>query len=305
MAIPHLSITRIPDNADAVPELWNSRYQEIDENFENLDSRTSSIGNELQAARGKEPSLDARLDVIEQNVEGLDPDIQNMILASIQKALSSAGLANREIEKTLQVRIQKGEIFIPNRGVISGLNVTKSTTATRNLNVSSGKFFMFGRQCLIKDMENTASVPSNNTDVPAISYAYLWIDEDNNIRIDCTQLNEDIPEWGLPLAQLDVPANNNESTDPYLNDVQITDIRRIEPYWPTLLQSAASKYISLQYPLSEKDYSLRLEILDYKGPKPSEDALIVESRAGNGFNVVVSCVADSLKVNYLVIQNTT
>lgn len=100
MAIPHLSITRIPDNADAVPELWNSRYQEIDENFENLDSRTSSIGNELQAARGKEPSLDARLDVIEQNVEGLDPDMQNMILASIQKALSSAGLANREIEKT-------------------------------------------------------------------------------------------------------------------------------------------------------------------------------------------------------------
>ena len=304
MAIPHPNITKIPDNADAVPELWNSRYDEIDENFNNLDSRASSLENEVQTARGGKSSLDSRLDTIEQSVEGLDPDMQNMVVASIEKAISSAGLANREILKTLQVRIQKGEIFLPNRGVISGLNISKSSNATRNLNVSSGSFFMLGQQWSIGDMENTASVPPNNTEVTATCYVYVWIDENNNIQVDCTQLNEEIPADGLPLAQLTIPANNNETTDPYLDNVTITGIRRIEPNWPTVLQSPASAYVALQYPLLASDYSLKLEIVDYKGPKPSEDSLIIESKAGNGFNIIVGCMADSLKINYLIVQNT-
>ena len=39
MGIPHESIGRIPNMADAVPSLWNDTYQKIDRNFANLDGR--------------------------------------------------------------------------------------------------------------------------------------------------------------------------------------------------------------------------------------------------------------------------
>ena len=41
--LPNPSITPIPNNEpDAVPSLWNVRYQEIDENFDSLDNRTEA-----------------------------------------------------------------------------------------------------------------------------------------------------------------------------------------------------------------------------------------------------------------------
>ena len=40
MALPHVPITPIPNTEPAaVPDLWNTRYQEIDENFKELDKR--------------------------------------------------------------------------------------------------------------------------------------------------------------------------------------------------------------------------------------------------------------------------
>ena len=49
--LPNPSITPIPNNEpDAVPSLWNVRYQEIDENFDNLDNRAEAIESEIEAA---------------------------------------------------------------------------------------------------------------------------------------------------------------------------------------------------------------------------------------------------------------
>jgi len=304
MALPHQQITKIPDNEpDAVPSLWNVRYEEIDENFENLDSRVENIEGEITTARGENPTLNGRLNNIEVNLQGLNPDAQNMVVATIKKALDSAGLANREIQKTLKVRIQQGEIFIPNRGVINGLAVSKSSNATRNLNVSAGRFFMFGQQWSIKEMNNTASVGSNPTDITQVCYVYLHIDG-STVKIDCSEFGANVPDDGLILAQLSIPPNNTEATDPYLNNITITDMRRIEPTWPNILQSPAYAIVPLKYPFLSSDYAIRLEIAEYAGPKPSIDEIIVESKAGNGFTLVAGCMADSLKINYLVVQNT-
>ena len=63
MALPRNNITPIPNNEpDAVPSLWNTRYQEIDENFGNLDGRLVARENEIAQARGGKPTLDERLD---------------------------------------------------------------------------------------------------------------------------------------------------------------------------------------------------------------------------------------------------
>ena len=55
---------------------------------------------------------------------------------------------------------------ISNRGVVSGCTVTKSTTAARNLHISTGTCFAQGRKFAVADGNNAASVPSNTGSGP-------------------------------------------------------------------------------------------------------------------------------------------
>ncbi len=65
MGLPHNTITPIPNNEpDAVPSLWNVRYQEIDENFDNLDNRTEAVESEIHAARAGKPNLSETINAI-------------------------------------------------------------------------------------------------------------------------------------------------------------------------------------------------------------------------------------------------
>jgi hypothetical protein len=51
MSLPHTNITPIPNNdPQASPELWNTRYTEIDQDFANLDERTLSVEDEIIAS---------------------------------------------------------------------------------------------------------------------------------------------------------------------------------------------------------------------------------------------------------------
>lgn len=44
MTLPHYPITPIPDTApSATPSLWNTRYSEIDENFDAIDDSIAAI----------------------------------------------------------------------------------------------------------------------------------------------------------------------------------------------------------------------------------------------------------------------
>ena len=227
MTLPNKPITPIPENdPDAVPSLWNFRYDEIDENFENLDNRLLLKENEITAARGGEPSLDSRLDEIETNVEGLDPDMQNSLVAAVMAAVDSAGLANREMDRLKNVLIQEGEVTILNRGLVSGCSITKSSNATRNLNLAAGKPFAHGRVYSVNELLNTSAVPANNGAAVATCYAYLWTDGNGDIQCDCTSLGEAVPENGIEIYSISVPAGNNETTDPYLASVTLTDTRR-------------------------------------------------------------------------------
>lgn len=62
MTLPHSTITPIPNTEpEAVPSLWNTRYVEIDENFANLDTRTTALETEVSAARAGEPNLAATM----------------------------------------------------------------------------------------------------------------------------------------------------------------------------------------------------------------------------------------------------
>ena len=301
MALPHTQITPIPDNEpDAVPSLWNTRYAEIDENFQNLDQRTGALESEVQTARGGKSSLDARLDEMEAQIEGLDPETQNALISEVMESKQLIALAFKEIKKTLEMRLQEGEIIIYNRGVISGCTVSKSSTATRNLNLASGKFFMHGRTYSVGEMLNTAAVPANTSAVTKICYAFIWVDSNGEIHCDCTNLDEETPEYGLKIAEIIVPPGNDENSDPYLQNVNIVDARRIEPDYPNLLINPSYKEIVLNAPIPENDYRVNFEIIEYEGAKPEISSIIIDARMSNGFRIYAGCSSDKIKLRYLV-----
>lgn len=298
MSLPHSNITPIPDNEpDAVPSLWNKRYEEIDENFSELDDRTESLETEVTEARGDEDDLDSRLDKMQSSIEGLDPEMQNAIISLVTQAMDQAGLAGREIQATLNKRFQTGVVTISNRGVISGCTVDKSSDATRNLNLDGGPTFLGGRIVPAKDQPNGASVPSNTSDEEQSCYAYL-IMSDGELDFACTELGEETPEDGLALYRVDVPAGNDEDSDPYLDECDLVDIRREESGWPQEMQTSPTDYVELEYELDGEDYHVDLEVESFDGSAFELGFVYTENKAQNGFDVYYNGVADNVKIRW-------
>lgn len=90
MGLPHNTITPIPNNEpDAVPSLWNVRYQEIDENFDNLDNRTEAVESEIHAARAGKPNLSETINAIITQVGGISGTLNGLASpTSVQNAVS-------------------------------------------------------------------------------------------------------------------------------------------------------------------------------------------------------------------------
>ena len=280
------------------PDTWNPNNQTLINNVVYLKQEQDAVKSEVETARGGEAALDDRLDEMQVSIEGLDPDMQNMVVASIMAALDAAGLANRELERWKNVRIQEGEITILNRGVVSGCTVSKSATATRNLNLAAGEFFAHGRTYSVAAMDNTASVPSNNGAEAQTCYAYLYIDGDGNVQCNCTALGEAVPDDGIEIASLNVPAGSNETTAPYLEDVTITDTRRVEPQWPIVFQNPAYEYIALGYILPDAEYAVHHEIVSCEGGREQVGDLFAEDRLNNGFKLYLAGTADAVQIRY-------
>jgi hypothetical protein len=89
MTLPHSTITPIPNNEpEAVPSLWNTRYQEIDENFANLDGRTTSLETEISGARAGRPNLGATINDIMTSLGMIGNTLTGMASpVSVQKAV--------------------------------------------------------------------------------------------------------------------------------------------------------------------------------------------------------------------------
>lgn len=301
MALPHPNITQIPDNEpDAVPALWNVRYDEIDENFANLQTRLANKEAEVENARGENNSLKDRLDTMEGDISGLSPDMQNALMGLATKAMSEAGLANRELDRLTSVRMQEGEITIKNRGVVSGCSVSKSTTATRNLDLSAGKCFAHGRTYGVAALSATAAVPSNTGASAATCRAYLYLANDGTIQCDCTELGGAVPDNGIEVALLTVPSGSTEATAPYLDGVTITDTRRLEPQWPILCQNPAFAPVALANTLPDALYGVQLEVVSCEGGREQIGEVTVSERLKNGFKLVLGGAADAVNIRYMV-----
>lgn len=218
----------------------------------------------------------------------------------IAGALDMAAMANKENAKTLTKRFQTGEVTIYNRGIKKGCAITKSANATRNLSLGNGSLFMNGQIYSIFDMPNTAVVPQNSSAETKYSYVFLWVDNQGNFQVDCTNLDEVAPADSMVLYKVTVPANSTEATDPYLNNCALTDMRKLEPYYPNILLNAPFVYVPFKFDLLNTDYSVDLDILSFNGGGFQLGYCYVENRAKNGMNINLNGTVDSVKVKYTV-----
>jgi hypothetical protein len=298
MALPHNSITPIPNNEpDAVPALWNTRYEEIDENFASLDGRVVSRENEINQARGGKASLDDRLDEMASDIGATSVDMQNATVAALKFAIDQAALANYGVRALREQIQQEGVVTILNRGVVSGCVASKSGTAARNLNLSAGICFANGRAYSLTDSANAASVPSNTGAGSVTVYAYLYQDAGGLWRLAVTPTGSDLPNGSIRIYNVTIPANSTDATDPNLTNVTLTDVRRIEAQFPQLLNSPASTSIVLQT-LSESDYKLDFDVVSAVGAPCESKGIVVSSRATNGFTVLLASAADNVVVRW-------
>ena len=298
MALKHPNITKIPNNEpDAVPSLWNTRYDEIDENFDDLDKRLASRENEINNARGGEANLGTRLNKLASSVSGQTEEADNNKVTTLLYALQMAALANSGVASLRTVAQQQGEFVIENRGLIRGCQASKSTTATRNLNFTEGACFAQGRIFSVSGTDNAASVPSNPSGAPVTVRAYLFQDANKVWRPAVTPVGTDVPPGSITLYQLTIPAGNTDATDPNLNNVTLTSVRRFESQFPSMLDSPPSVYVAINT-LGASDYHLEFDVVSAQGAPCGSDAVVAHSRATNGFTVELHSAADNVRLRW-------
>jgi hypothetical protein len=220
----------------------------------------------------------------------------------IAYSLDLGGRAHQEIKKTLDKRIQSGIATIINRGVISGLTVAKSAAALRNLSLNAGAFFMNGMSYVCPSYSNAALVPDNYGSTVRYCYAYIYFDINNVIRFACTPLDGTVPENGMGLYRFSVPAGNSYQNDPYLASVTMTDVRRVEAAYPAQFNSIAYVSVALPFNLLDAEYTVLLEVLDFKGGYNQITTVHVDNKAANGFNIKTEGTLDAVRVKWTAIK---
>ncbi len=152
--LPNPSITPIPNNEpDAVPSLWNVRYQEIDENFDSLDNRTEAIESEIQAARAGKPNLSETINAIVTQIGGISGTLNGLASpTSVQNAVTLDWLyRNRRIAF---------ELFAAGYNLQNhlGVSVTSGIMGDDSLDVADTSGVKVGEDYLLADATDTALV---------------------------------------------------------------------------------------------------------------------------------------------------
>lgn len=258
-----------------------------------------SRADQVDDAKGGHASLPARLDAIDAANQALGPDMQNATVAALKFSLEQAAIANAGVRALREQAQQEGFFTIANRGVVSGCVVTKSTTAARNLHISTGVCFAQGRLFSVADGNNAASVPSNTGSGSVSVSAYLYQDAGGLWRLAVTPIGTDVPAGGIRIYSLTIPANSTDATDPNLTNVTLTSVRRIEPQFPQLVDSAAQVSPVINT-LSNIDYRVDFDVISAVGAPCDARHLIVSSRATNGFTVRLASAADEVSVRFRI-----
>lgn len=258
-----------------------------------------TIADEVINSRNGKVSLNDRLN----DYDSFNPENQNNII--------TFGLYSHEIINTLASEIEniekriiiQGVTTIKNKYVINGfslvkadiraLHLTKTGTYTPE-NISQAK--INGETISLFDDDYHISVPTNESNLPKIYYAYLKKQEDKSYKVNLSQA---IPNDALLLYTLNIPANDTANN---LNAVTLTDNRIIQADNSWITSFIPFSYIALPFTLPNSNYSVLLEIESATNIF-AIGRLSVKNKATNGFSIEMIGTSDNVKVKWLVINN--
>lgn len=152
--LPHERIDPIPNEpVDAVPDLWNPRYQQADENFANLDARQQAVEQEIAGARAGEDSLPDAINKIVEQIGGISGTLSGLASpTSIQNAVNLDWLYRG---RRLAFELFATGYELRNHPAVS---IVSGISGDDSLDVESTEGIKVGEDYILFDGEETALV---------------------------------------------------------------------------------------------------------------------------------------------------
>jgi hypothetical protein len=222
----------------------------------------------------------------------LELTLHNSLYGGVLQAMSDVGLLGKEIDAQRFTRHQQGSVTLYNRGVKSDCDITKSAVVTRNIDLSAGVVFGYGRSWGVA--AQSAYIPEN--DGATSDTCQVYIDDDMSLQV--TALGADAPVTGITLATITVPAGSDESTDQYLASCTVTETARQEPDWPGIQLSQPYEDIDFGRKMTDTDYNLNFDISSYQGGEKPYLKADAASRSVNTYRLYLAGMADTVVVRY-------
>jgi hypothetical protein len=252
--------------------------------------------DELVTARGDFANLGDRL----AGYDAFSPEQQVAILAGMQEALGLGGVLAREMQVLRKRVLAQGSVVIKNKHVITGMVLSKSDIRALHLSQSGtvgtgvSRAKIDGMIVSLADDDYHVSVPSNETSEALDYYAFL-IGLGSSYEV---QIALEVPDNGLPLYRVTVPANNTGNS---LSAVTLTDLRVIQAAnaWLTTFDPWAS--VSFPEALPAADYAVELEVESATDPA-AVGTLVVYDKATNGFKLRQTGSADNVHVRWTLLN---
>jgi hypothetical protein len=156
MSLPNQNITPIPNNEpDAVPSLWNTRYQEIDENFASLDERQTTVEDELNAAKGDAPTFADKMNQVAQAVADLGGDIGDLQGMTAHMLARAVRLDWDYSGNNISLEMWAGEYTLTDTQPIG---VTSAVAGDDSIDVTDSSFFTPGQNYVIYNATHAEQV---------------------------------------------------------------------------------------------------------------------------------------------------
>jgi len=252
--------------------------------------------DELVSARGGFANLGDRL----AGYDAFSPEQQVAILAGMQEALGLGGVLAREMQVLRKRVLAQGSVVIKNKHVITGMVLSKSDIRALHLSQSGtvgtgvSRAKIDGMIVSLADDDHHVSVPSNETS-EALDYHAFLIGSGSSYEV---QIALEVPDNGLPLYRVTVPANNTGNS---LSAVTLTDLRVIQAAnaWLTTFDPWAS--VSFPEVLPAADYAVELEVESATDPA-AVGTLVVYDKATNGFKLRQTGSADNVHVRWTLLN---
>jgi hypothetical protein len=217
--------------------------------------------------------------------------------ALVLQDLGAMGL--KESRKTIRQRIQEGSALIYNRGVIAGCTASKAAS-DRKVLLAPGGVFAKGVEIPCSGDQTGITIPSNTGDAALAYYGYLTVGANSALTFACTDAGAVVPDGGIPICRITVPAGNTAGN---LDEVAITDVRRYESGYPTLINSISYVSVALPYNMIDTGYAVMLDVTGYAGGWNQRPCVYAGEKAANGFKVFADGTLDEAAVQWKAIKS--